>query len=1084
MLANDRRTVPGASNGDSPVIDAICLNSSEGIPAASSMPHNPAGNQNGAGNRWVGSTVDSRGSSRGRKAAAPPPVFDRWVTFGAPLTEPTRGFPNTPAAGGASLIALRAPFEGAPDGAMTEPSVKHDKPVSVLVVDPDRTMGQSHCRVLREHGHDCRAVAGVTSALAALEEGPVDWVVVGLHKRRAARELLRSLAERPAGSRGFTHIAGVRFADDPPRAWGGLSAVLIQPTPPAALAAIVAPAPEPPTIDMGGVSTLLASHSLGPIDEALLRAADGLVSALGVAAAGVVMDTPRVAVVVPALGDDQPKMVQRLLAAATSQAPLVFGALATKVADQPYEEAFESLVAAAAGGTGHRPRIVIGVAVRGAHRRLGELKPVLRALAERIAEERAVEAVRDRLAAELDAVREVGGLDPMLGVWNRGTLTRLLAMMETACRRGGQSIAVAVINVSGMTRINDVYGHREGDALLRHVAEVAVYVVRGSDIVARYQGDDLAVVFPGATAPEAARVVGRIRRTIESQPVRTDDGQEIAVTTTAGVSAVEGEDDGERAMARAAKAAASGTEHNAVVTAFFDGAASEEPAVVTRRSLDGITFGGTYRVLHEIGAGGGGGVFRGEDLGLRRSVAIKVLRAEQSQNEDLVERFRGEAATLAALRHPNLVQVYAFGLEDGHAYFVMELVEGESLFDAVSRGRREGQPVPVKRIKMVLEQITSALRTLHDAGIIHRDVKPANVLIDPFRDRAVLVDVGIASRRGERTSLAGTPGYMAPEAAASVDLDVTADVYGLAVTLYELLTLDLPWPVEDDPLSTIRNQTLKTPTPPSHFDRAFVALDAPLLKAISVHPSERFRSVDAFATAMHEALESLVAEPSAETEPAPESDPDGVRSSPVVWRAKPEDEEPNTRGVVFRVVPRVVGAREAGAWRLELGASKPRLAEALSPATLPLGWLPTRLLVELMASPPTSYPEPSRFGRDLGRAAVRATFRRFFPASSATLAPTGTMSALPSIWARYHSWGTPSVIQHRGDAVTVLIRGTLREPLLCDWVQGAFEQLVVLSGGDGVEVTHERCEARGDAECSFDVRYKWDPSSQLSWRPT
>jgi serine/threonine protein kinase len=650
-----------------------------------------------------------------------------------------------------------------------------------------------------------------------------------------------------------------------------------------------------------------------------------------------------------------------------------------------------------------------------------------------------------------------------------------------------------VLNVVGMTRINEVHGHREGDALLRHLAEVAVYVVRGSDIVARYDGDDLAVVFHGTTASQAVTVVERIRHTVASAPIRTDDGQEIHVTTTAGVTGLGAtEDSGERALARAAAAAARGND-GAVVTAFFDGDKIERTSVPIRRALDGVTFGGTYRVLHEIGAGGGGGVFRGEDLGLRRPVAIKILRAEQSQNEELVERFRAEAATLAALRHTNLVQVYAFGLEDGHAYFVMELVEGESLFDAVLRSRRERRPIPIDRIVMVLEQISSALRTLHRAGIIHRDVKPANVLIDPFRDRAVLVDVGIASRHGQRANLAGTPGYMAPEAATTVDITASADVYGLAVTLYELLTLRLPWPTDDDPLRMIQNQRSIAPTPPSSIHPALAALDEPLLCAMRVEPTERFANVEKFSTAMRRALAAMsnVATPDSITPSSSESVPESAEdhgaiahAPTVVWQSSPGEDEPTTRGVVFRALPRVIGARNTATWRLELGAPQPRLAEVLSPATLPLGWLPTRLLVELLTSPPNDYPRAATLGRDLGRASVRATFRRFFPASAVTLAPGGTLSALPSIWPRYHSWGTVRVVPHVSDRMTVLIQRTPAVACLCDWTMGAIEQLVLLSGGDKVAVEHERCEARGAPECAFEVTWHWDPASNRSWRPT
>ncbi|MEQ9318383.1 MAG: protein kinase [Polyangiaceae bacterium] len=717
----------------------------------------------------------------------------------------------------------------------------------------------------------------------------------------------------------------------------------------------------------------------------------------------------------------------------------------------------------------------LGLRWAGARADAGACREILAPLCRRLAEERAVVAVRTRLAAELEAVRDVGGLDPMLGVWNRGTLSRLLQMMLNACRRGNEPLAISVLNVVDMARINDVYGHREGDALLRHVAEVAVYVVRGSDVVARYEDDDLALVFPGANAEQAAMVVGRIRRTIASQPVRTDDGSDITVATTAGVSVVgDHENDAEGALARAAEAASGGDDPAGVATAYFDARHTIDGGFVpaSRRSFSGATFGGTYRILHEIGSGGGGGVFRGEDLGLRRPVAVKVLRATQSQDEALVERFRSEAATLAALRHPNLVQVYAFGVEDGHAYFVMELVEGESIFDAVIRARKEDRELPRRRLLVVLDQIASALRTLHAAGIIHRDVKPANILTDPFRDRAVLVDVGIASRSGEEADLAGTPGYMAPEAAVVTNVDATVDVYGLAVTLYEMLTLELPWEISESPIITVNNQRHEPPVPPSSHDRALAPLDEPLLRAMSADPSERWPDVAAFVAAVRGPLAVLAAEPSSETPPK--------ASAPVATSRSSEERQ--SRGVIFRTLARVVGARRVAAWRLELNREHGRLAEVLSPATPPLGWLATRQLVELLTTPPTEYEQKATIGRDLGRASVRATFRRFFPASSATLAPSGTLAALPSIWPRYHSWGVPRVAPHLGDRVTVVLSDPPPEPCLRQWTIGALEQLVLLSGAE--DVTVEPIDDPSEPEhWTLEVRFDYDPSSRDDWRP-
>ena len=192
----------------------------------------------------------------------------------------------------------------------------------------------------------------------------------------------------------------------------------------------------------------------------------------------------------------------------------------------------------------------------------------------------------------------------------------------------------------------------------------------------------------------------------------------------------------------------------------------------------GTTLGGTYRVVHELSRGAMGVVYRGEDLGLGRPVAIKVLRS------DLASRSRARRSISRRGRHPrvaapqNLVQVYALGEHAGDVYFVMELVEGQPLSEVLRATLERREWFPTEAVAQIALEIGDALDAMHVLGLIHRDVKPANILLDRERDRAVLVDVGVAVKAGDQRDAAGTPGFAAPESFLEQEGGPTTDVYG------------------------------------------------------------------------------------------------------------------------------------------------------------------------------------------------------------------------------------------------------------------------------------------------------------------
>jgi eukaryotic-like serine/threonine-protein kinase len=208
--------------------------------------------------------------------------------------------------------------------------------------------------------------------------------------------------------------------------------------------------------------------------------------------------------------------------------------------------------------------------------------------------------------------------------------------------------------------------------------------------------------------------------------------------------------------------------------------------------------GGRYRVERTLGRGGMATVFLAEDLELARPVAVKVLDGGLDGDGDLGERFRREARTAASLQHPNVVSVYDAGEEDGRLYIVMECVAGEGL-DALLA--REGRLDPAHALRLA-DQASAGLGYAHAAGVVHRDVKPANLLL---REDGVLkvTDFGIARATGDEVTkltqagtILGTAAYLAPEQARGEPAEAPADVFALGVVLYEALTGRVPWPVE------------------------------------------------------------------------------------------------------------------------------------------------------------------------------------------------------------------------------------------------------------------------------------------------
>ncbi len=277
-------------------------------------------------------------------------------------------------------------------------------------------------------------------------------------------------------------------------------------------------------------------------------------------------------------------------------------------------------------------------------------------------------------------------------------------------------------------------------------------------------------------------------------------------------------------------------------------------------SLDagrGVLVDSRYAVECELGRGSMGVVYRARDVSLDRPVALKLISAELARNSAFVERFRREANALASIRNDHVVQVYTMGSHDGAYFYAMEYVEGRNLEQIVREHLKHGTYVPVYRALTILRQVALGLDAAHAIGLVHRDVKPANVVIEDRTGRPVLLDFGLARQwtRGHPsdTVTAGSPPYMAPEQIArdgdDDPLGPPTDVYALGCTAFEVLTGAPPF--EGDGIYAVLRKHMEEPAPLLSSRRPDLAMLDPIIaRALEKHPSARYESAAAFAAAL------------------------------------------------------------------------------------------------------------------------------------------------------------------------------------------------------------------------------------------
>jgi serine/threonine protein kinase len=284
---------------------------------------------------------------------------------------------------------------------------------------------------------------------------------------------------------------------------------------------------------------------------------------------------------------------------------------------------------------------------------------------------------------------------------------------------------------------------------------------------------------------------------------------------------------------------------------------AEEGGAVTDSITEKL---GKYKIIEEVGRGEFATVYKAVDTTLDRTVALKVLAPHLLWDYAFVQRFQREARVAANLDHPNILTIYEVGQIEGVYFIAMRFLEGRTLSQILEA---EG-PLPVSRVRAIIEQVASALDYAHARGFVHRDIKPSNVIVAED-GRATLTDFGLV-KAGEGTKLSttgmvfGTPEYMSPEQAQGEKVDGRSDIYSLGIMLFEMLSGQVPFEA-DTPLEvSVKHLTAALPLPRAVNPDIPELVERVILKAMAKAPEDRYQRVSEMAEALKRAMEGGVKE--------------------------------------------------------------------------------------------------------------------------------------------------------------------------------------------------------------------------------
>lgn len=397
---------------------------------------------------------------------------------------------------------------------------------------------------------------------------------------------------------------------------------------------------------------------------------------------------------------------------------------------------------------------------------------------------------------------------------------------------------------------------------------------------------------------------------------------------------------------------------------------------------------GAYQIVERLGRGGMAAVYKAYEPALDRYVAVKVLPQVLSNDPAFIHRFHREARAVAQLSHPNIVPIYNFGEERGTTYIVMQLMEGGSL------KREQGHALDWKAALNLLLPVARALAFAHQRGIVHRDIKPGNVLLTED-DWPVLADFGLVQMAESSLKLTGTgvgvgtPAYMSPEQGQGEAVDARTDIYSMGIMLYELLTGDVPFKADTPMAVVIKHLTAPMPSPRGVNPAIPAEVEAIILKAAAKDPGDRYQSAMELAAAMDQALKGIALPQEAapvKEQPAPQVGA-LVSEKPAPQEKAVEKEKPAPQQVA-PVIEKVRVEKPVPDQKIEKKARAVMSAFRLKPAYLLIPLAVVLLALGGIFIPPLlSAPEPGTTGTTVPGAGL----------AGGTITALPTMGAAPSL---------------------------------------------------------------------------------------